>query len=435
MKFSIIGKAFVMSAILCGGASTRSFSQEVTSDTLKITVDEAEGVFLKNNYGLILGRYNVDKAKAGIITAKLFDNPEVSYENIVYNPDTRKFFQTSSADGQGQYIVQYSQLLKLAGKRKKQIQLAGNELKQSEYDFEDLMRSLRYTLRTDFFKLYYNQRSMNVYFSEINSLQKTLNVFEVQYGKGNISEKEVLRIKSLLASLRAELTSLQNSNDDLSAEIRTMLSLGPDKSLVAVVADNEDIGTNITSLKLSPLIDTALLNRPDFKRAHAETDYAAINLRLQKANAVPDLTVTGVYDLQGSSVKRYTGLGLSIPLPLFNRNQGAIKQANIDVDASGAQLKSKELAIRNDVSNSYHTLQRQNALASAFNQGFSKDLDRLMEGMNTNFQRRNIGILEFIDFYSSYRENTLQRNQAEADLLCAVEELNYQVGRPVLAVK
>lgn len=404
------------------------YGRAQSRDTLALNPAQAEALFLKSNYELIVSRFSIDKAKAGLITARLFENPELSYENMLYNPDSRKFFQTSSADGQGQYIVQYSQLLRLAGKRKKNIQLADNELLQSSFDFEDMLRSLRYTLHTDLFKLHFNLKSQMVYTSEIASLEKTETVFEKEYSRGNIAGKELLRIKSLLTSLNKELTDLKNTEDDLQAEIRTMLGLKPEVVVKADGIKDASLQFGVNAYSLQNLIDTALANRPDIKGGRAQIEHANINLRIQKANAVPDITISGVYDLQGSSVKRYTGLGISMPLPLFNRNQGAIKQASVDVDLAQNQLKGRELALKNQVSSSYNTVLRLKRLADSFNNGLAGELDKLQDEISRNYQKRNISLLEFLDFYSSYRENTLQRNQVASDLLCAMEELNYQVG-------
>ena len=65
------------------------------NDSLRLSLKQAELLFLKNNFDLLKSNYEVDQAQAEIITAKLFDNPEFSYENLFYNHETKKFLQTS----------------------------------------------------------------------------------------------------------------------------------------------------------------------------------------------------------------------------------------------------------------------------------------------------------------------------------------------------
>lgn len=96
-----------------------SFAQ---NDSVKLSLPQAEALFLKQNFELLAANYQIDQTKAEIITAKLFDNPELEYENLFYNHETGKFFQTSYA--YGQFAGSISQLIKLAGKRNKNIKLA-----------------------------------------------------------------------------------------------------------------------------------------------------------------------------------------------------------------------------------------------------------------------------------------------------------------------
>ncbi|WAC40467.1 TolC family protein [Pedobacter sp. SL55] len=101
-------------------------------DTLKLNVAEAEKLFVANNYQLLLAKYEIEQAKADVITAKLFDNPEISHENLFYNHETKRFLETSFATGQ--FSTQISQLFKLAGKRNKSIKLANTAVKLEEFE-------------------------------------------------------------------------------------------------------------------------------------------------------------------------------------------------------------------------------------------------------------------------------------------------------------
>ena len=409
-----------------------TFANPAARDTLKVSGREAEALFLKNNYELILKQYDIERAKAEEITAGLFDNPELSYENLVYNPDTKKFFQTSSADGQGQFNVQYSQLIRLAGKRNKAIRLAGVGLKLSEFEFADLLRTLRFSLRSNLCSLYFLQQSASIYDQEIRSLQKTLEVFNVQLSKGNIAEKEVLRVKSLIIAIQSEYASLQNNIDDLQAELKMLTGL-PSNAVLWV----ESPGAVITAdaqlqLSYQQLLESALKNRPDLKAAKAGNEYAALNLKLQKANAVPDMTIFGTYDRQGSHVKHYTGLGLSVPIPLFSRNQGLITEAKANLGASENLVKSKIASIEIELSNTYHATLRLRDLYENIRADADTDFNRLISELNSNYEKRNLGMLEFLDLYNSYRESFLRINQLKADYLNSLEQLNYVTGSSTL---
>jgi cobalt-zinc-cadmium efflux system outer membrane protein len=112
-----------------------------TTDTLKITLAQAEDQFLKNNLQLVIERYNIDNASAEIITARLFQNPNFSYNNGLY--------ATGVPNAYSEQSFGLSQLFSIAGKRNKNVQLAKLGVEQAKYQFFDLLRTLKFTLRND----------------------------------------------------------------------------------------------------------------------------------------------------------------------------------------------------------------------------------------------------------------------------------------------
>jgi cobalt-zinc-cadmium efflux system outer membrane protein len=410
----------------CMAIGEPAFAQTPDGDTLRLTLPQAKERFLKNNLSLLTQRYQVDQAKAAIITARLFDNPQFSIDNVLYNPQTKKFFDMSH-DG-GEYSAQLSQLFQTAGKRNKNIQLAQISAQQEQYQFYDLLRTLSFTLNTDFYKIYFLEQSEKVYQEEINSLAITLKAFKEQYDKGNIALKEVLRIQSQLYSLQSEQNDLRDQIQDAQTEFKLLIraSVGP------YVSPQNDFGTAEKSIvgqvNYQRLLDSALANRADLKNARSGVDYSNVNLSLQKAMAVPDVTVQLGYDKQGSYIRDYNSAGLAFSLPFFNRNQGAIKQARIAVDASKAQLQSQQDQVESDVATAYKSALRLENLYNSFDPKFKDDFNHLIVEVAKNYQKHNISLLEFLDFYDSYKTNTLQFNNLQLNRVSSLMQLNYATG-------
>ncbi len=398
-------------------------------DTLKFSLPQAEQLFVRNNYQLIAQQYQIEQAKAEAITTKLFDNPELSYENVFYNPDTRKFLQMDRVNGQFQASL--SQMIRLAGKRNKNIQLAGLGIKMASYAYYDLMRTLKFTLSSVYYKAFYDQQSAQLYAQQVSSLQTLLTANEQQLKLGNVAAKEVLRIKSLLYTLQAEYSSLQNEIEDGLTQIRLMTGIKPETPLVLQPAGMEEERQSASPLVYASLLDTARSNRADLQLARTGVTYAEKNLSLQKANAVPDIELSLAYDLQGSYIRHYNGIGIKLPLPLFNRNQGEIKKARIAVDAGSALLKQQENELENEVHNSFLAVLRTEQLYQGIDKNFSADFDRLIGEVVRNFRNRNISLIEFLDFYDSYKNNTLQLNKLRYERMNARQEINFVTGTAI----
>ncbi len=424
-KFVIVLFSIQLSCIAIGG---KAFGQSTGGDTLRMSLKETEAQFLKNNLDLIVQHYSIDQAQAQIITARLFNNPDFSFANVLYNPQTKKFFDTSH-DG-GEYSAQLSQLFQTAGKRNKSIQLAQIGVQQAQYQLFDLLRTLRFTLRSDFYKIYFQEQSAKVYQEEINSLAKTLSVFKEQYTKGNIAQKEVLRIQSQLYSLQSELNDLMDGIDDTQSELKLMIRANPQSFVVPVVDINLEGKSVVSEVPYQHLVDSANANRYDLKVARSMVDYNNINLKLQKANAVPDLTFSLAYDKQGSYIRDYSSAGVAFSLPFFNRNQGGIKQARIAVDASKVQLQSAQDQLESDIANDYKSALRLENLYNSFDPKFKQDFNHLIQEVFKNYQKHNISLLEFLDFYDSYKTNTLQLNNLQLNRISSLEQLNFATGTP-----
>nr|WP_068891651.1 TolC family protein [Pedobacter panaciterrae] len=410
-------------------ADNKTCAQSAVKDTLEITIKQAEEQFLKNNLALLAGQFSIDHAKAEIITASLFNNPEFAIENILYNPETKKFFDMSY-DG-GQYQASLSQLFLTAGKRNKNIKLAKIGAKQAEYEFFDLLRTLKYTLRTDFYKIYYQEQSAKVYTEEINSLSKTLTAFEQQYQKGNIAQNELLRIQSQLYALQAELNELKDNIDDVQSEFRLLIRAST-KSYVSPKIELDLEGKDVLEqVPYKLLLDSAYANRSDLKLARSAVAYSNLNLKLQQAMAVPDITVSLTYDKFGNTVRNYNGLGISLPIPLFNRNQGAIKQAKIAIESSKTGLQQQQDELESELDNSFQAAFRLEKLYNSFDPKFKTNFNHLIEEVSKNYQKRNISLLEFLDFYDAYKTNTLQLNSLQLNRINSLEQLNFITGTQI----
>lgn len=395
------------------------------ADSLRLTIGQAEDIFVKNNFSLLAQRYNIDAAKALIIQARLWPNPNISIERgplIPLSGPTAGFFNNSET------AAGISQLFLLAGKRNKQIKLAEANVKLTEYQFYDLLRTLKYTLRTDFYDVYYLQQSAKVYDEEINSLKTVTTAFAQQQGKGYIAEKEVVRVKAQLYALQSEYNDLINQMNDIQSELRLVLQVKPGTYINPLVDTAALVVLNPGKYTVQELVDTAYKNRTDLMIAKTNTDISKLNYNYQRALATPDLTVSLSYDQQGSYVKNYHSVGVSMDLPFLNRNQGNIKSAKSLISLNDMNQKSVEATVEE---NTFRALQKafaQDKMYHTIDPAFSNDFERLLQQVLINYQRRNISLLDFLDFYDSFKQNTLQVNSIKFNRVSAFEDINFYTG-------
>ena len=396
-------------------------SNTFQKDSLRISIDSAEHIFIDNNLMLLAQKYNIDAQKAQIIQAKLYPNPNINYSHGLYHSELKKFFATGQ---DGEYAASISQVIILARKRNKQIQIAETNSKIAEYQFYDLLRTLKYTLRVDFYNIYFLQQSSKVYGEEIRSLQQIVGAFEQQKGKGYISEKEVVRIKAQLYSLESEENDLINQINDIQSELRLVLQI-KNNYIVPIVNENHLDNLKPEQFSIAQLIDTAYIDRTDLKISRSTVELNKQFYNLQKALATPDITLQAGYDKQGSYIHNFNSLGFGMDIPIFNRNQGNIKSAKSSIDISSTLQKYNEATIEEQIARALQKAIDNQKLYQKIDPSFSNDIEKMEMEVMSNYQKRNIGLLEFIDFYDSYKQNTLQLNAIKFNKINALEDINF----------
>ncbi|MEO7045244.1 MAG: TolC family protein, partial [Ferruginibacter sp.] len=286
----------------------------------------------------------------------------------------------------------------------------------------------RFTLRNDFFNIYYLEKSKLVYTKEINALQKTTGAFEEQVPKGNIALKELLRIKSQLYSLQAELANLQLAINNVQSEFKLLLRAKATTYIMPEQKDNSATAISASSIPYQTLLDSAYANRYDLKISKTNITLSQQNLSLQKALAVPDISVNFGYDRMGSFVNNYNSIGAGLAIPIFNRNQGTIKQAEISIKQAETQFNGMQDIVQSEVSNAYMGALNDEKLINSMDPAFENSFDNLINEVTKSYEKRDISMLEFIDFYDSYKQNVLQINNLRFSQVSQLELLNYNTG-------
>ena len=394
---------------------------------LQLSLKDAEKMFLERNLSLIAERYNIDKTQAQVTQARLFDNPVISLEQNVYNRLNGKYFDVGK---EGEATAEIEQVINLAGQRNKRVRLEKVNKEIAEHQFEEVLRTLRSELNKTFVEICFSTRSIGIYDKEIESLSLLMKAFREQQYKGNISLLESSRLESLLLSLRKEKNEQENNLVNLRGELNLLLNL-PAGQEINLLLDDDMLKQVDTAAVTFADMDNMLSVRPDLKMAHSSVTAAKANLKLQRSMAAPEFSIKGMYDRAGNFIDNYFAIGVSVSVPIFNRNQGNIKSAKIDIMQNG---KEEEYAIekaRMELYAAYSQLQKAVELYRSSNDELEHNFGRLIEGVNENFRKRNISMLEFIDYYQSYKETCLQLYELKKDVFLAMENLNTIVGQTV----
>ena len=406
-------------------AAGRTHSQP--TDTVFLKFADAEKLFLQNNLALISSRYDIDVNKAYKQQAAYWDNPVLSTDQNLYDG---KFFRHKTVNGQqyGQVYIALQQLILTAGKRNKLIRLADDNVLTAEQQFNELLRNLRFILATSFNNLDQLWQANRIYQHEILSMQKMVSGMDEQLKVGNISQKDNIRVKSLLYSLQSDQADVLRQVVDIQKDLRVMLNVGDSSFVIPLASPLPSADT----LVLQSLIDSARNNRADFKLAQTNLLSQQHNLAYQKALVTPDVTVGAEYDHANSYVPNYYGLTVSLPLPVLNRNKGNITAAKYSVKQGETVVQQASKLVDQEIAASYDKWRIVSEMNNAATKELGSEYDKLMQNMITSYEQRRVSLVEFIDFFDAYKDAGIKQLQQKANLRNAAAELNFTTGTAII---
>jgi cobalt-zinc-cadmium efflux system outer membrane protein len=390
---------------------------------VRITLDDAIRLALQHNHTLLAARTTIEQSKDEEVTAYLRPNPQLfgDWDYLpLFSPGNfnESYFNQSTEEDLG-----LSYLIERGKKRQRRLQAARDQTAMTISQVADNERTLSFQVASSFISVQLAQSTLELARKDLESYQKTVELNNLRYQKGAISEDDKLKI---------ELQLLQFQNDVAQAELNKVQGLSDLRNLLGFesVPLDYDIAGDFEYHKVQGNLEDlqllALQQRPDLKAATQGVTAAQSQYRLAKANGKQDVTVQGNYThtnaVNGASVYA------SIPLAIFNRNQGEIARTKTAITQSQEQEKASNNQVLSDVRDAYESLQTSDKIVGLYLSGY---LDRAQKDRDISefaYQRGAVSLLDFLDAERSYRATQLGYRQALAAWLLAVEQVREAVG-------
>jgi outer membrane protein, heavy metal efflux system len=385
-----------------------------------LTLEQCEAQFLKKNLVLLAAQYNIDAAKALTIQAKLWENPYFSMDFNAINPQDKTVLDIG---GKGQKGFSIQQLIYLGSKKKNQIELAKTNEQLTALDLQDLLRNLKYQLRKSFYTIYFNQKKLETNDAQIAHIETLVQSYAIQAQKGNIALKELVRLQSLLLNFKNARMEIVNSNLEEQANLHLLMG---ETEMIQPISD-ENVFNRYTSVSLpdkAALDSLAWNSRPDYLLNRKKIESNEWNVKWQKSLAIPDLTVGMNYDQRGGAFSNQINFSVGIPIPVFNKNQGNIQYAAVILKQSQAEQQSIAWRLQAEVAAGLLKWRTAKENYTQLSATTIADFEAVYNGVLQNFQKRNIGILEFTDFMESYNQMSIQLSEYKKNVVLSGESLH-----------
>jgi len=398
------------------------------ADTLKLSLKQAETIFLNANLLLIAERLNIGIKDAEIRQARLWENPEIGVEHQIVNRDKSGLIGISATDNT---VFELEQIITTAGKRSRTIQLLELEKLQSEHQFDLYLREYKRNLREEFFQLAYLNHTAGLYQKQIDALERILRSFEEQQELGNIARLEVIRIRNLMLELEQEYNVVLNNQHESQRVLKVLLQLQNEVPVPQIPTDLDSKVSLVSGLNINDLIEEARSSRSDLLSKEFAEKAARQLLRVERSKAIPDIGIGLVYDRLDGPVDNYLGITLNVQVPLWNRNQGNIQSARLHIRQAELIKTQQLLSLSHEIEQSLRQYERASDLLARAGESYEQEFSSILESVMIQYRQGEIRLIEFIDFYESFRESVIRNYSIREDYLRAVEDLNFTVGRDI----
>jgi cobalt-zinc-cadmium efflux system outer membrane protein len=401
-----------------------SISLDAQSRDSVLTFQEVKARLIKKNLALLAAYYDIDIAKAGIIQARLWNNPYFVFNGDLYSNETNEYFHFRN-----QHLLQVEQTFSIAGKHTNTVKLARLGAEMAERQMEDVLRSLLYEAGNLYNDLASIQEKVHLFEQVMAGYEKLIEATKSQLEVGAISVTEAIRLESEYLAVKTESLSNRNEQEKTLSELRTLLRMPQD----TVFRVEQRVPMVLPSLEVNSLMEEATASRPDLQLSRKNMDWQKRNLRLQRSLGVPDLKFAYQPRDRGSNyVRPYQGFNVEFSIPLFNRNQGEIKSAELNLTKSGLEFNQLENQVRNEVTSAYNRYINAKSGLVNYTPELLTRLNRLNESTNENFRKRNISLLQFIDQQRIYIQTNIQLIELRQQFLGTVNDLHFATGKTLI---
>jgi len=422
--------AFLL-AMGLSSAAAQSTSPSVPPANEVWTWDAVKDRFELNNTTLLTAKLNVDELKAQEITAHLRPNPDftLSADGTQISPSHGRWQPLA-----GTFVSPgVSYLFERRNKRNLRFEAAKQGTAIGLAQQADSERTLLFNLRAAFVGILQAKAVVKLAQDNLEYYDKILKVSRDRFEAGDIAEIDYDRLE--LQRLQY-LSDLQTASVNLRTTKINLLALLEDRRTVDSFDVAGPFDFNEELLSLDDYRKNALDARPDLRAAVLTVQQAETDYKLAEANGSTDPTVSVWFTHNGSfnnpDALNTLGASVSIPLRIFDSNQGEKLRTKIDIKRSEKLRQGAETQVYSDVDSAYATLASNIVLLKPYKEKFLDEAVHVRDTVLFSYQHGGASLLDFLNAESDYRTVQLNYVNLIGSYLTAAAQLNQAVGREVI---
>ena len=381
----------------------------------RLTLDDAVSLAARRNPTIRAKEFEQRAVTAGEITAALRPNPSANF--------LAEQFGGASDASQVQYTFSVGQPIELGGKRQRRIDSARAATRVTGHELDDVRRQIIFLVKKSFGDALAGRESLSLAEQNLQSLDELERIQRFRAERGDISELELLRIQVQRFAFERDAADARQALS--AAKIALRAIVGPEQ----IAADFDvvgDLAFKDVALTQADLYRRALANRPDLQAAEAAREKAKADIRLARANAWWDVTPSVEYQRLGPD--NTIGFGFSVPIRIFDRNQGEIAWTRAEAGRVDAAREVVAVQALSEVDTALAALRTEGGKLSVLRDTYLPKAKQARDTVEYAYRRGGASLLEYLDAQRTYRDTAAEYVRSLGSYWTSFYQLETAVG-------
>ncbi len=419
MKLRIFGPGLVL-VICLGSVLARAQGTPPPPTAAPLTLAQVLDVARAKNPSLLSTEQHVEATKAAEITAGLRQNPTFTVSG------TDITLSASNPASPYSYSANLTRLFERGQKRRWRLDAARSTTDVTRSQYNDQVRQTVLQIKNAFTNMLVAKEALHIAQDNLDSYRKTVDLSKVRLDTGDISRTDFERIDLQLAEFESDSDNAKLDLTQASDSLQLLMGIEKPDQGFDVTGDIQPPQFNTT---LSQIEQEALAARPDYLAARQSVTLADANVKLADALGTTDPTIGGEYER--SATYNTAGFQVSIPLRIFDRNQGEKERTRLEAQSARFGEIAARNQVLNDVDQAWAAYDVAFDVARRYNSHYTDEARRVRDNLEFSYRHGGSTLLDYLDALRDFRQVNLDALTANQQVWLSIHQLSFAAATEI----
>jgi len=413
----------VVMAVLCSAPA--AIAQEIPA---KLSLADALRLAVDRNSVLVAASAEVDVARADRLGAGRYPNPAFTFESEGQSP-----FRTGRPGDGHEYVFRLDQEIETPGRRNLRLAAAGLRTEAAQGQFQNQRRRLELDVRRVYFQAALAKADREVAKTALEEIDRVITLNRARFEQGEISGSELRRVQVERLRFQDDVFAAELALRNARAALLALLNapdmgqpVDPVDSLAVAPEGVAALGLAAPPMQVGPLGASALAARPDLLAARSEVRRAETTTRLQRALRRPLPTIGAGYK-ENAGNKAFV-FGVTVPLPVFNQNQGGVARALAEQRVASSRATAVERQVGLEVQQAVNAVEINRERVAYIEREFLKNAREARDIILASYRLGSANLIDLLDAQRAFRDTLRTYNRALYEQRVSLIELGAAIG-------